>query len=77
MLFRVGLGVGALGIGAIAYSIGDVHLGISLDGNQVGLLVGGALILLGAAASAGVLRHAKAETPVIDERVAEPAESSA
>jgi dTMP kinase len=61
MLFRVGLGVGALGIGAVAYSIGTVHFIITLDGNQVGLLAGGALILLGAAASAGVLRHAKAE----------------
>jgi dTMP kinase len=77
MLFRIGLGVGALGIGAIAYSIGDVHFLISLDGNQVGLLVGGALILLGAAASAGVLRHAKTSNEPIDDRVVEPAESSA
>jgi MFS family permease len=77
MLFRVGLGVGALGIGALASSIGDVHFGISLDGNQIGLLAGGALILLGAAASAGVLRHAKSETPTIEERIGEPAESSA
>ena len=61
MLFRVGLGIGALGIGAVAYSIGTVTF-ITLDGNQVGLLVGGGLILLGAAASAGVLKHAKAET---------------
>jgi MFS family permease len=77
MLFRIGLGVGALGIGAIAYSIGDVHFLISLDGNQVGLLVGGALILLGAAASAGVLRHAKTSNEPIDDRLVEPAESSA
>jgi dTMP kinase len=60
MLFRVGLGIGALGIGAVAHSIGRVHFLITLDGNQFGLLVGGALILLGAAASAGVLKHAKA-----------------
>ncbi len=60
MLFRVGLGAGALGIGALAHSIGRVHLIITLDGNQVGLLAGGALILLGAFASAGVLKHAKA-----------------
>jgi dTMP kinase len=77
MLFRVGLGVGALGIGALAYSVGDVHLVISLDGNQIGLLVGGVLILLGAAASAGVLRHAKSETPTRNDHAAEPAESSA
>ncbi len=60
MLFRVGLAVGALGIGAVAYSIGSVDFIITLDGNQVGLLAAGALILLGAFASAGVLRHAKA-----------------
>lgn len=77
MLFRVGLGVGALGIGAVAYSIDSVTLGITLDGNQIGLLVGGVLILLGAAASAGVLRHAKDETPAVGERIGEPAESSA
>jgi dTMP kinase len=77
MLFRVGLGMGALGIGALAYSVGDVHLVISLDGNQIGLLVGGVLILLGAAASAGVLRHAKSETPTRNDHAAEPAESSA
>src|SRR4051794_445237 len=73
MLFRVGLGVGALGIGAVAYSIGEVTLGITLDGNQVGLLVGGARILLGAAASAGVLRHAKEANQPIEE----PATSAA
>jgi len=65
--------VGALGIGAVAYSIGEVTLGITLDGNQVGLLVGGALILLGAAASAGVLRHAKEANQPIEE----PATSAA
>ena len=63
----MGLGVGALGIGAIAYSIGSVHFLITLDGNQVGLLAGGALILLGAAASAGALRHAKSEHRPIEE----------
>jgi dTMP kinase len=56
MLFRVGLGLGAIGIGALAHAIGRVHLGVTLDGNQVGLLAGGALILLGAVASSGVLR---------------------
>jgi len=56
MLFRVGLGVGALGIGALAAAVGTVHLIVSLDGNQVGLLAGGALILLGALAASGVTR---------------------
>jgi len=59
MLFRVGLGAGALGIGAIAHAFGPIHVLITLDGNQIGMLVGGALILLGAMASAGVLRHAQ------------------
>ena len=56
MLFRVGLGIGALGIGALAHWIGRVHFIITLDGNQLGLIVGGGLILLGALASAGVTR---------------------
>jgi len=59
MLFRVGRGVGALGIGALAYWVGRVHFIITLDGNQVGLLAGGGLILLGAFASSGILRHAR------------------
>jgi dTMP kinase len=57
MLFRVGLGVGALGIGGLAYAVGRVHFIVSLDGNQVGLLVGGGLILLGALAASGVTRQ--------------------
>jgi dTMP kinase len=56
MLFRVGLGAGALGIGGLAYSIKRVRFLITLDGNQIGLIVGGLLILLGAVASAGVAR---------------------
>lgn len=56
MLFRVGLGVGALGIGALAATVGTVHFIVSLDGNQVGLLAGGGLILLGALAASGVAR---------------------
>jgi hypothetical protein len=51
MLFRVGLGAGSIGVGALAHAITRVHLGITLDGNQVGLIAGGLLILLGAAAS--------------------------
>lgn len=57
MLFRVGLGVGALGVGAIAHAVGTIHWIVSLDGNQVGLLAGGGLILLGALAASGVTRH--------------------
>jgi dTMP kinase len=57
MLFRVGLGAGALGVGALAHSIGKVHLWLTLDGNQIGLIAGGVLILLGAMASAGVTRQ--------------------
>jgi dTMP kinase len=57
MLFRVGLGAGALGMGAIANSIDTVNLGlITLDGNQVGLIVGGSLIVFGAFAATGSLR---------------------
>lgn len=57
MLFRVGLGVGALGIGGIATKIKRLDVVITLDGNQVGMIAGGILILLGAFASSGVLRR--------------------
>jgi dTMP kinase len=57
MLFRVGLGLGALGIGWLAHEAGERSLPFSLDGNQVGLLAGAVLILLGAAAAGGVLRN--------------------
>jgi dTMP kinase len=57
MLFRVGLGLGALGIGWLAHEAGERSLPLSLDGNQVGLLAGAGLILLGAVAAAGVLRN--------------------
>jgi len=57
MLFRLGLGLGALGMGALAHSVSSVDLGpITLDGNQIGLAVGGILILAGAAASLGAVR---------------------
>jgi len=57
MLFRLGLGAGALGMGALAHSISSVNVGpITLDGNQIALAVGGLLILLGAAASLGAVR---------------------
>jgi dTMP kinase len=57
MLFRVGLGAGALGIGALAHAAGHLRLGfVDLDGNQVGMVVGGVLIMLGALASGGVRR---------------------
>ena len=55
MLFRIGLGAGALGIGGLAHGLGKLRIGfIKLDGNQVGMIVGGILILLGAAAASGV-----------------------
>ena len=61
MLFRVGLGAGALGVGALAHYVRHVKLIISLDGNQVGLIAGGILIILGAVAASG-LRLAGAGT---------------
>jgi MFS family permease len=57
MLFRIGLGVGALGIGGLAAKIHRLDLVITLDGNQVGMIVGGILILLGAVAANGVARR--------------------
>ena len=55
MLFRVGLGAGALGIGGLAHGLGTLRLGfLKLDGNQAGMIVGGVLILLGAAAASGI-----------------------
>jgi MFS family permease len=54
MLFRVGLGAGALGVGALAHYVRHVKLIISLDGNQVGLIAGGILIILGAMAASGL-----------------------
>ena len=56
MLFRIGLGAGALGVGALAHSVRHLKLIISLDGNQVGLIVGGSLIVFGAFAATGVIR---------------------
>jgi hypothetical protein len=56
MLFRVGLGLGALGVGWLAHEAAGFRLPLSLDGNQVGLLTGSVLIILGAIAAAGVLR---------------------
>ena len=54
MLFRIGLGAGALGVGALAHFVRHVKVIISLDGNQIGLFAGGILILLGAMASSGL-----------------------
>ncbi len=59
MLFRLGLAAGALGIGGLARAIDEVSVGpVTLDGNQLGMIVGGVLILLGAVASAGAVRTA-------------------
>src|SRR5262249_3479735 len=55
MLFRVGLAFGAIGIGGLAQSIDRLRFGpVHLDGNQVGMIVGGALIVGGGAAAGGV-----------------------
>jgi dTMP kinase len=52
LLFRLSLALGALGIGGLAALIDRLELGpVVLDGNRFGLLVGGALILLGSLAS--------------------------
>jgi dTMP kinase len=56
MLFRVGLGLGALGVGWLAHEAANLKLPLPLDGNQVGLLTGAVLIILGAIAASGVLR---------------------
>ncbi|MCA1844632.1 MAG: MFS transporter, partial [Actinobacteria bacterium] len=55
MLFRVGLGAGALGMGGLANAIDVIHPGIGgidvrMDGNQVGMFAGGVIILAGALA---------------------------
>jgi dTMP kinase len=56
MLFRVGLGAGALGMGALAVNVPSVRVLIKLDGNQLGMIAGGGLILLGGFAASGILR---------------------
>lgn len=48
MVYRLGLSAGALIVGAVAHSISVVRIGVSLDGNQFGLLVSGVLILTAA-----------------------------
>jgi hypothetical protein len=60
MLFRLGLGAGAIGIGALAHSVHRLRVIVTLDGNQLGLLAGGILILLGSAAASGVVRGVEA-----------------
>lgn len=65
MLFRLALAVGALGIGGAAQGLGGFSVGVepvklNLDGNQIGMLMGGVLILLGALASGGVVRAGEA-----------------
>jgi dTMP kinase len=62
MLFRVGLGAGALGMGYLATQVHEVHPGIgglevTMDGNQVGMFTGGLVILVGAFAASGVLKQ--------------------
>lgn len=54
MLFRVGLALGALGIGGLAHAVPRLAIPFTVDGNQVGLLAGAVMILAGAAAASGV-----------------------
>jgi MFS family permease len=55
LLFRLGLALGALGIGGLAALVDRLSVGpVVLDGNRFGLLLGGLLILLGSVASRGV-----------------------
>ncbi|MGH7142246.1 MAG: MFS transporter [Candidatus Saccharimonadales bacterium] len=50
-LFSIGLGVGAISIGALATSISYIHIiGFKLDGNQIGMLVAGLFVIGGALA---------------------------
>jgi dTMP kinase len=62
MLFRVALAVGAIGVGGAVSAIqGEFALDlrawrIIFDSNQIGLLLGGGLILLGALAAGSVVR---------------------
>ncbi len=61
MLFRVSLALGAIGVGGAVGSFAGLTVGLGVarirfDGNQVGLLLGGGLILLGALAAGGVVR---------------------
>jgi dTMP kinase len=52
LLFRVSLALGALGIGGLAALVDRLSVGpVVLDGNRLGLLIGGVLILLGSLAS--------------------------
>lgn len=66
MLFRVSLALGAIGVGgmvsalsAFSVDVGPIHLGF--DENQIGMLVGGGLIVAGAVASKPVLRAGAGE----------------
>lgn len=68
MLFRGGLAAGALGVGGVATAVKGVLPSAGaraafIDGNQLGLLLGGALILLGALASRGITRGAPSVPP--------------
>ena len=71
MLFRVGLGAGAIGIGALAHSIEQLRIGFgdaafTIDGNQLGLVAGGVLILFGALAASTGVRRDRIEAPVVE-----------
>ncbi len=60
-LFSIGLGLGAISIGALATSINHVpFVGYDLDGNQFGMLIAGVFIIGGAAAVIRTFRKSKA-----------------
>jgi MFS family permease len=66
MLFRVSLALGALGVGGIVSGLSPVSfrvgaVGVRFDENQLGLVIGGALIVAGAVASRSVV-----EAPAAD-----------
>ncbi len=64
MLFRGGLALGALGVGGAVAAIPAAPGGLPLDPNQLGLVLGGAVILTGAVASRGVGRAPPGGRPV-------------
>ncbi len=53
--YRLGLGAGALIMGAVAHSIKEINIGIRLDGNQLGMFVSGLLIIAAAITCLGLL----------------------
>lgn len=76
MLLRGGLALGALGIGGAVGPIRAALPGASLDPNQVGLITGGVVILVGAALARGAEPGPTARDTGTDPRAAGPARGS-